>query len=51
MDHDELLEAAKDAAGELFGDTSVSRGTTRKSMEDLIGHIQSMVDTIDRDEG
>lgn len=50
-EHDILLEAAKEAADELFGDTSVSRSKTAKSLRDLVGHIESMLDTLRDTEG
>ncbi len=47
MKHDDLLEAAKDAATEIFNDTSVSQADTRISLEDLIAHIKTMIRTLD----
>jgi hypothetical protein len=44
--HEALLEAAKTAADELFSDRSVSRAETRSSLEDLLGHIEVMRDTL-----
>lgn len=46
MDHDELLEEAKEAASKLFGDSSVSRSKTKESLNDLMSHIQDMLDTL-----
>ncbi len=46
MTHDELLDAAKEAADALFSDKSVSREQTKESLEDLAGHIEIMVDTL-----
>jgi hypothetical protein len=46
MNHDEKLEAAKEAINKVFGDTSVGRETTKKSLEELIGDIEAMLDTL-----
>ena len=45
-DHEELLEAAKEAASKLFGDSSVSRSKTKESLNDLISHCEDMLDTL-----
>lgn len=46
-DHDELLEEAKEAASKVFGDISVSKSTTRQSLEDLLSHIEIMLDAVE----
>ncbi len=46
MAHEDLLEQAKDAADELFGDQSVSRETTKESLEDLHEHIDIMLESM-----
>lgn len=46
MAHEDLLEQAKDAADELFGDQSVGRETTKESLEDLHEHIESMLESV-----
>ena len=37
MDHDELVEEAKQAINKVFGDTSVSRSKTKESLNDIAG--------------
>ncbi len=44
--HDELKEAAKKAINAVFGDLSVTHGTTRESLEELIDEIRNMLDTL-----
>jgi len=46
MDHDERIEAAKEAINKVFGDTSVGRETTKKSLEELLSEIEVMLDTL-----
>ncbi len=46
MDHDELLEAAKQAVNKVFGDTSVSRETVKESLNDIISDIEVILDTM-----
>jgi len=55
MNHEKLVEAAKEAVNKVFGDTSVDKHTTMESlediMEDIISDIDTMLDTLDeRDE-
>lgn len=50
MSHDELVEKAKDAISEVFGDRSVSPSETLASLKDLAGHIDSMRDAIENDQ-
>lgn len=45
--NEELYEAAKDAATALFSDQSVSQGVTRSQLEDLIGEIRGMIETLE----
>ena len=47
--HEKLLEEAKAATDELFGDTSVPRSQTRESLCDLRGHINDLLDTLKDD--
>jgi len=44
MTNEELLEKAKEAISELFGDMSVSQDTTRENLEELIGDIKIMIE-------
>lgn len=46
MDHDELVEEAKQAVNKVFGDTSVSRAEVRASLKDIIGDIEVILDTM-----
>jgi hypothetical protein len=46
MTHDELVEAAEEAINKVFGDTSVSRSETKESLNSIIGHINTMLDTL-----
>jgi hypothetical protein len=46
MDHDDLVEAAKEAINKVFGDKSVPVSTTREDLKDLIDEIEIMLDTI-----
>lgn len=47
MDHDALYERAIQAVKALFGDTSVSQGRTKQSLECLIEEIRYMIETLD----
>ena len=46
MEHDELLDTVKEAANDLFADQSVSREVTKESLNDLVGHIDVMLETL-----
>lgn len=46
MEHEELLERVKEVVDELFADDSVDQETTRESLEDVIEHIVTMLDSI-----
>ncbi len=46
MDHDELVEEAKQAINKVFGDQSVSRSKTKESLEELISEIEIILDTM-----
>lgn len=46
MDHDELVEEAKQAINKVFGDTSVSRAEAKASLKDIIGDIEVILDTM-----
>lgn len=47
IDHETLLEDAIEAINQLFGDTSVSQKQTKASLEELIGNINIMLDTLE----
>ena len=49
MDHDDLVEEAKQAINKVFSDSSVSRAKTKESLKDLISDIEIILDTL-RDE-
>lgn len=42
-----LLDCAKDAADKLFAGKSVTREETRSRLEDLIEHVECMLDTLE----
>ena len=46
VDHDELVEAAKQAINSVFGDTSVDRSQTKESLKDLKDEIDILLDTL-----
>lgn len=46
MDHEELVEKAKDAINKVFGDQSVSRRETKESLKDLRDEIDILLDTL-----
>ena len=46
MDHDELVEEAKQAVNKVFGDTSVSRSQVKESLQDIISDIETILDTM-----
>ena len=48
--HDNLVEAAKEAVNKVFGDQSVSRATTRESLEEIAGDIEILLDSLGSDE-
>lgn len=48
--HEQLLEKAEKAIDAVFSDQSISREATKDSLESLMEHIQSMIDTLDEDE-
>ena len=37
--HEKLIDRAKASIDEVFSDTSVSRGTTRDSLETIMNHV------------
>ena len=47
MSHGDLYERAKEAIDAVFGDNSVSRKTTRSSLEELVKHTQIKLSTLD----
>jgi hypothetical protein len=49
MDHVELVLRAKAALDRVFSDRSVSRKTTKDSLEELKGEIDIMLDTLEDD--
>jgi len=49
MNHEELVEMAKEVINRVFSDTSVSRSATRTSLEGLKEEIDSCLVAIDED--
>jgi hypothetical protein len=50
QDHETLVEKAKEAINAVFSDQSVSRSTTRESLEDLQSDIEICLDSMDADD-
>jgi hypothetical protein len=50
MNNEQLYEKAMQAITSLFNDTSVSRSECRRNLEELIGEIKTMIDSLDTDE-
>jgi hypothetical protein len=50
MNNEELYEEAMNAISKLFGDISVSRSETKSNLNDLIGEIETMLETLEEDE-
>jgi SHS2 domain-containing protein len=48
-DHEELIEQAKKAINDVFGDTSVSRAQVKESLQDLISDIEITLSTLSDD--
>lgn len=48
-DHDEKVEAAKAAIGDVFGDSSVSQQQTIEALEELAGEIEGYIAAIKSD--
>jgi len=48
MDHLRLVKEAVDAIGEVFGDTSVDRETTRESLQSLQDEIDLLLETLEQ---
>lgn len=46
MTHEDLIQEAEDAISRLFGDKSVSQAETKESLYDLIGFIETMIETL-----
>jgi hypothetical protein len=46
MNHEEKVEAALEAVRAVFSDTDVPQTTTRESLEELQGEIETMLDTL-----
>ena len=44
--HEDLVEEAKRAINAVFSDDSVSQSETRSSLQDLIGEIEIMLDSL-----
>lgn len=51
MTNEELYDAAVKATTELFSDQSVSKGKCRENLQELIGEIQTMIDSLGEEEG
>lgn len=49
-EHEKLCEEAKEAASKLFSDKSVSRGQTKRDLNELVGEIEVMVNTLEDDD-
>jgi hypothetical protein len=47
---DDKVEAAKEQIDRVFGDTSVSRSTTRAALEDISSYVEAMLDTLSADD-
>jgi hypothetical protein len=47
---DRLLEMAKSALSEVFGDTSVSRDKTRERLDELSNELDAMIGALDSDD-
>jgi hypothetical protein len=45
--HDDLLDAAKQAADALHADTSVPLSETLMSLRDLGGHVDMLIDAVE----
>lgn len=50
MTNDELYGKAKDAIDELFSDKSVSQSEAKRNLQNLIGEIEILIDTLQDDE-
>ena len=44
-EREKLIQDAKDAIDEVFSDRSVSQAETEEDLNELIGYIQTMIDT------
>lgn len=44
--HSRLKQEAMDAADKLHSDTSVSKEKTKESLEELVEHIQVLIETL-----
>lgn len=49
MDHEALVQAARDAINAVFSDRSVSASQTRDSLEDIAGEIEILTETLPRE--
>jgi hypothetical protein len=45
--HAELVELAKKSINNIFSDQSVDQLQTRKSLEEIVGEIEIMLDTLE----
>ena len=50
MGHEQKVENAKKAVDAVFSDTTVGQAKTRDSLEELAGHIDDMLDTLEEDD-
>lgn len=50
-DHEKQYEETLACVTKLFSDRSVSQAETKRSLGDLIGEIEVMIDTLEEDEG
>ena len=46
MDHDLLVYPAKKAINAVYGDTSVSRSETKRSLKDIADEIEILLETL-----
>ena len=50
MYHEKLVTEASDAINKVFGDTTVDRGTTRGSLEELADQIGTILDAMNEED-
>jgi hypothetical protein len=44
--HTTLMDEAKEAINKLFGDNTVDRTTTKNDLEEIVGDIEIMLETL-----
>jgi len=50
MSNGTKVQELKDQIDEYFGDTSVPRGTTKVGLESVLGHVQTLLETLNDEE-